>query len=88
MRSRAAQLDKQIAVLIDDSVNLLKARMSELGITATTPGDLLAKAKEIVLRHKDLQAQVGRLQDQVRPHCTRCVSWYLLCLGNNASREV
>ena len=65
MQNRAAQLDKQIKVLIDDSVALLKARMSELGINATSPVDLLAKAKEIVCRHKDLQAQASKLQVQV-----------------------
>lgn len=65
MQNRAAQLEKQIKVLIDDSVALLKARMSELGINATSPGDLLAKAKEIVCRHKDLQAKASKLQGQV-----------------------
>ncbi|PNF35512.1 hypothetical protein B7P43_G04129 [Cryptotermes secundus] len=65
LRSRAAQLEKQIKVLIDDSVALLKARMSELGINASSPGDLLAKAKEIVLRHKELQAKASKLQAQV-----------------------
>nr|CAD7571106.1 unnamed protein product [Timema californicum] len=63
--SRAAQLEKQIKVLIDDSVALLKARMCELGINASSPGDLLAKAKEIVLRHKELQAKASKLQAQV-----------------------
>lgn len=65
MQSRAAQLEKQIKVLIDDSVALLKTRMTELGINATSPTDLLSKAKEIVLRHKDLQAKVTKLQAQV-----------------------
>lgn len=65
LQSRAAQLEKQIKVLIDDSVALLKARMTELGINATSPGDLLAKAKEIVLRHKQLQAKASKLQAQV-----------------------
>lgn len=65
LKSRAAQLEKQIKVLIDDSVALLKARMSELGINASSPGDLLAKAKEIVLRHKELQAKASKLQAQV-----------------------
>lgn len=65
LQSRAAQLEKQIRVLIDDSVALLKARMTELGINATSPGDLLAKAKEIVLRHKQLQAKASKLQAQV-----------------------
>lgn len=65
LMNRAAQLEKQIKVLIDDSVALLKARMSELGINATSPGDLLAKAKEIVCRHKELQAKASKLQSQV-----------------------
>jgi H3 lysine-79-specific histone-lysine N-methyltransferase len=62
---RAAQLEKQIKVLIDDSVALLKTRMSELGINANSPTDLLSKAKEIVMRHKDLQAEATKLQAQV-----------------------
>lgn len=65
LQSRAAQLEKQIKVLIDDSVALLKARMTELGINATSPGDLLAKAKEIVLRHKQLQAKASKMQNTV-----------------------
>lgn len=39
--------------------------MSELGINATSPVDLLAKAKEIVCRHKELQAKASKLQVQV-----------------------
>lgn len=65
LKSRAAQLEKQIKVLIDDSVALLKARMKELEINATSPVDLLAKAKEIVCRHKELQAKASKLQVQV-----------------------
>lgn len=65
LMSRAAQLEKQIKVLIDDSVALLKARMSELGVNASSPVNLLAKAKEIVCRHKELQAQASKLQGQV-----------------------
>lgn len=65
LKNRAAQLEKQIKVLIDDSVALLKARMSELGINASSPVDLLAKAKEIVCRHKELQAKASKLQGQV-----------------------
>lgn len=65
LQSRAAQLEKQIKVLIDDSVALLKTRMTELGINASCPTDLLSKAKEIVLRHKELQAKVTKLQAQV-----------------------
>lgn len=64
--SRASQLDKQIGVLISDSVALLKARMSELGIHASNTVDLLAKAKEIVGRHKELQSKASKLQAEVR----------------------
>uniref|UniRef100_W4VRG6 Histone-lysine N-methyltransferase, H3 lysine-79 specific n=1 Tax=Corethrella appendiculata TaxID=1370023 RepID=W4VRG6_9DIPT len=65
--NRAGQLDKQINVLIADSVALLKARMNELGIgiTTTSQNDLLCKAKEIVGRHKELQVSAAKLQNQV-----------------------
>ncbi|XP_069362021.1 histone-lysine N-methyltransferase, H3 lysine-79 specific isoform X1 [Maniola hyperantus] len=65
LKSRASQLDKQINVLISDSVALLKARMCELGIHANNTVDLLAKAKEIVGRHKELQSKASKLQAQV-----------------------
>ena len=51
--------------LIDDSVALLRSRMAELGIEAENPVDLLNKAKEIVLKHKELHAKSANLQDQV-----------------------
>lgn len=63
--NRASQLEKQIKVLIDDSVSLLKTRMNELGISMTSQNDLLAKAKEIVGRHKELQIMAAKLQNQV-----------------------
>ncbi|XP_062554766.1 histone-lysine N-methyltransferase, H3 lysine-79 specific isoform X2 [Armigeres subalbatus] len=63
--NRAGQLEKQIKVLIDDSVALLKARMNELGISTTSQNDLLCKAKEIVGRHKELQVMAAKLQNQV-----------------------
>ncbi|KAK6624551.1 hypothetical protein RUM44_011410 [Polyplax serrata] len=65
LKSRAAQLEKQIKVLVNDSVALLKARMSELGINATSTGDLLKEAKDIVWRHRELQAKALQLQNQV-----------------------
>ena len=39
---------------------------SQLGIEATTPTEFLSKAKEIVVRHRDLQVQVSSLQDSMR----------------------
>ncbi|KAK7074839.1 Histone-lysine N-methyltransferase, H3 lysine-79 specific [Halocaridina rubra] len=65
LKSRAAQLERQIKVLIDDSVALLRSRISELGMTAANPEDLLNRAKEIVWRHKELQANVSSLHQQV-----------------------
>lgn len=63
--SRVSQLEKQIKVLINDSVALLKVRMTELGISTTSQNDLLCKAKEIVGRHKELQVMAAKLQNQV-----------------------
>ena len=37
----------------------------QLGITARTPADFLAKAKEIVMRHKELEMQLANLQTTV-----------------------
>lgn len=51
--------------MIDDSLALLHARFAELGIEPETPADLLNKAKEIVMRHKELQAQSSDLQNHV-----------------------
>lgn len=65
LQNRVNQLEKQIRVLIDDSVALLKARMKELGINTTSQNDLLSKAKEIVGRHKELQGMAAKLQTQV-----------------------
>ncbi|XP_076042508.1 DOT1 like histone lysine methyltransferase grappa [Oratosquilla oratoria] len=65
LKSRAAQLERQIKVLIDDSVALLRARIAELGMVASNPEDLLNRAKQIVWRHKELQANVSSLQQEV-----------------------
>ncbi|XP_022223697.2 histone-lysine N-methyltransferase, H3 lysine-79 specific isoform X2 [Drosophila obscura] len=65
LKNRASQLDKQIKVLIDDSVALLKVRMNELGINVNSPNDLIAQAKEIVGRHKDLQHTVSKMRNEV-----------------------
>ncbi|XP_022699134.1 histone-lysine N-methyltransferase, H3 lysine-79 specific-like isoform X2 [Varroa jacobsoni] len=59
------QLDRQVKTLLEDSVTLLKARMCELDIEVSAPSQLLAKAKEIVLRHKELQARSSSLDRDV-----------------------
>ena len=37
----------------------------QLGICATTPAEFLAKAKEIVMKHQQLQSQATHLQTSV-----------------------
>ncbi|XP_050024205.2 uncharacterized protein gpp isoform X1 [Dermacentor andersoni] len=79
--AKAAHLERQIKHLIDDSVVLLKARMNELGVQSHTPADLinmchllrasgyshrrLLQAKEIVVRHKELQSKAATLEREV-----------------------
>lgn len=63
--NRTGQLEKQIKVLVEDSVVLLKARMQELGINTSSQNDLLCKAKEIVGKHKELQIMANKIQAQV-----------------------
>ena len=66
LRTHAEQLEKQVRQLIDDSICLLRSRMAELGIEAVdNPVDLLNRAKDVVLRHKELQAKSDTLQEQV-----------------------
>ncbi|XP_059477589.1 histone-lysine N-methyltransferase, H3 lysine-79 specific isoform X2 [Neocloeon triangulifer] len=65
--NRASQLEKQIQVLITDSVALLKTRMNEIGIVANNPSDLLSSAKDIVQSHKELQNNLASLQREVLP---------------------
>ncbi|KAI9565726.1 putative histone-lysine N-methyltransferase [Daphnia sinensis] len=65
LSSQAAQLDKQVQKLIDDSVALLRSRFAELGIEFENPTDILNKANEIAMRHKELRAQSNNLQNQI-----------------------
>lgn len=51
--------------MIDDSVALLRSRFAELGIEFENPADILNKANEIAMRHKELRAQSTDLQNQV-----------------------
>lgn len=65
LMNRTGQLEKQIKVLVEDSVVLLKARMHELDINTTSQNDLLCKAKEIVGKHKELQTLANKIQSYV-----------------------
>lgn len=88
MTSRTEQLDKQINLLIEDSVGLLKTRMTELGINSGFyTKDLLDKAKEIILRHRELQAKALKLQCKVRlwqvrslPRSTAAIETFFSCV--------
>ncbi|KAL1117641.1 hypothetical protein AAG570_003956 [Ranatra chinensis] len=64
LRRKAAELENQIKRLISDGVALLKMRMAELGIDGTCAA-LLTEAKELILRHRGLQAEAARLRAQV-----------------------
>ncbi|KAL1463487.1 hypothetical protein WDU94_015235, partial [Cyamophila willieti] len=64
-KKRIEALDKQISHLIQDSVELLKTRMAELDIHANTPKELLSKANDIVVRHRELQAKTVKYQKEV-----------------------
>ncbi|XP_076352916.1 histone-lysine N-methyltransferase, H3 lysine-79 specific-like isoform X2 [Tachypleus tridentatus] len=62
---KISQLEKQIKTLTEDSINLLKLRLTELGVQENTPLHLLEKAREIVTWHKELQGRTSVLQSQV-----------------------
>lgn len=62
---RQEQLSRQINHLQEEGLDLLKCRISDLGLFATSPAELLNKAKEIVLHHKELQNKVNQLQGEV-----------------------
>ena len=47
------------------SVQLFVIMFHQLGIAAQTPAEFLAKAKEIVMRHKELQVQANMLQGTI-----------------------
>ncbi|KAI0214359.1 hypothetical protein LSAT2_000542 [Lamellibrachia satsuma] len=65
LKDRLETLEKHIGYLQTEGTSHLKARLAGLGIVAETPAEFLSQAKEIVLRHKDLQLQVTTLQDVI-----------------------
>ena len=54
---RAGQLESQIEVLVQESLEMLKFVLKELGIEVQTPSEFIEKAKEIVCNHNDLQSK-------------------------------
>ena len=63
---REKQLRSQIDNLVNDSLNLLKTRLNELGIQAKTPPEFIEKAKGIVCQHHDLQRNKTSLESEIR----------------------
>ncbi|CAB4066709.1 DOT1L [Lepeophtheirus salmonis] len=53
--ARKKKLKTQVDSLLDESLDILKVRLRELGIPATSPPEFIEKAKEIVSIHHELQ---------------------------------
>ena len=58
-------LERHIKGLLEKGVSLLKSRLFELGIKASTSHELLEKAREMVAHNKELQNQELSLQKQI-----------------------
>ncbi|KAK2168718.1 hypothetical protein NP493_1222g00017 [Ridgeia piscesae] len=65
LKNRLETLEKHIGCLQMEGTSHLKARLAGLGIVAETPAEFLSQAKEIVLRHKELQSQATSLQEVI-----------------------
>lgn len=62
---RVDQLQMQVNALIQESLEMLKESLRELGIDVMTPVEFIQKAKEIVGNHNDLQKTKQFLEDEV-----------------------
>nr|KAG5714138.1 hypothetical protein BaRGS_020466 [Batillaria attramentaria] len=67
LKNKMTMLEKQISGLQKDSVELLKKRIGELGMDASTPSEFLNQAKDMAQQHRSLQSQQLELQHQI--HC-------------------
>ena len=63
---REKQLKSQIENLINDSLQLLKCRLNELGIQAKSPPEFIEKAKGIVGAHHTLQKDKTSLEKEIQ----------------------
>ncbi|XP_041356679.1 histone-lysine N-methyltransferase, H3 lysine-79 specific-like isoform X1 [Gigantopelta aegis] len=66
LQSKMFLLEKQITGLQKNSCQMLKTRLSELGIKADNPSDFLNEAKNIVECHKALERQTVLLNSQIK----------------------
>ncbi|XP_031549497.1 uncharacterized protein LOC116287026 [Actinia tenebrosa] len=60
------QVENQINSLQKDALSSLDKRMEEIGLSVTTPRDLLIKAGELLSQHKRLKERVKRCEKEVR----------------------
>ena len=65
LKGRTSQLEAQIDHLKTESLGFLKQRIAELGIEANKPEELIVKAKEIVMKHRDLQERTAAMETEV-----------------------
>ena len=62
---RVCQLESQIENLVQESLDMLKYSLKELGIEALNPPEFIKKAKEIVCNHNELQKMKSNLEDEI-----------------------
>ncbi|XP_052775072.1 serine-rich adhesin for platelets-like isoform X1 [Mya arenaria] len=65
LKSEVERLERQIQHLQTDSTCLLKSRLKEVGIDATTPGDFISQARGILTQQNDLEVLADTLQRQI-----------------------
>jgi len=65
LSKRVSQLESQIENLAQESLEMLKYSLKELGIEATNPPQFIDKAKDIVCMHNELQKKKINLESEV-----------------------
>ena len=65
LSKRVSQLESQIENLAQESLEMLKYSLKELGIEATNPPQFIEKAKDIVCKHNDLHKRKINLESEV-----------------------
>ena len=65
LSKRVSQLESQIDNLAQESLEMLKYSLKELGIEATNPPQFIEKAKDIVCKHNELQKKKINLESEV-----------------------
>ena len=63
---RAGQLESQIELLVQESLEMLKFVLKELGINASNPSEFIEKAKEIVCNHNELQSKRMIIESEIQ----------------------